>query len=101
MIDLRAERLALGLTQREFARRCHCVAPYICAIEHGRETPSSGFLKVIEKVLGGEIVEVEHRRYRKPHGVIPFRDADEEAELDAIWRKHWVYKGTDKRGVVV
>jgi len=69
-------RRAIGLNQRQFAKRIGCCNSYISRVEQGKEAPTSAMLEVIEEVLSGGVLGKD---------LVPFRDAEEKAELRKIW----------------
>jgi len=50
-MDIRASRLAAGLSQSDLARRAGVSQPNLSAYEHGRRTPSPGVLNRIHRAL--------------------------------------------------
>ena len=85
-MTLKERRMATGLNQKDFARKCGCDPSYIRSIENGRGTPSAPLSEIIEKVLAGERVDRHMHGGRK---VIPFNDAQEEAILRKIWLRDY------------
>jgi len=85
-MTLKERRMATGLNQKDFARKCGRTIKYVSAVENGRETPSPAMSEIIEKVLAGERVDRHMHGGRK---VIPFNDAQEEAILRKIWLRDY------------
>ncbi|NYI72000.1 hypothetical protein GGQ54_002560 [Naumannella cuiyingiana] len=60
-MDIRAERLAAGMSQSELARAAQVSQPNLSAYENGRRTPSPEVLDRIGQALAGRpSVRVEH-----------------------------------------
>ncbi|MGH3646582.1 MAG: helix-turn-helix domain-containing protein [Micromonosporaceae bacterium] len=60
--QIRAARLAAGLSLREVARRAHIDAGYLSQIENGKRAPSTEVLATLGDVLGVELAEPEPLR---------------------------------------
>lgn len=61
-MDIRAERLAAGMSQSELARGANVPQPNMSAYENGRRVPSAEVLNRIRRALAGRpSVRVEHR----------------------------------------
>jgi transcriptional regulator with XRE-family HTH domain len=56
---IRARRVELGITLREFGRRVEVSAPYLTDLEAGRRHPSPEVLARIAGALGLQAVELE------------------------------------------
>lgn len=49
---IRWERISVGLSQIEFAKRVGCSVRRVCLIEHGEEKPTPRMLNTIALILG-------------------------------------------------
>lgn len=56
-MDIRAERLAAGMSQSELARTADVSQPNLSAYENGRRSPSSAVIERISRALAGRLSE--------------------------------------------
>jgi len=89
MKDLKKRRLAIGISQRELARRCCRSVFFISAVENGKKSPSAEMVDIIEKALDSS---VRHPNRKLKHGqkrILPFASKEEEDDLKRIYQEKY------------
>ena len=89
MENLRERRLALGLSQAEFGKRCGYSRSYISEIERGTCKDTKKVLAAIQQVLDGKISHSPQQRKGAFIPTIPFKNASEKNELRRIWLENY------------
>lgn len=91
-MDLRAERLAAGMSQSELARAARVPQPNLSAYENGRRRPSAEVLERIEHALAGSVL----RRVERHRDDILALVAEHHAESPRVFGS--VARGDDEPG---
>jgi len=92
--DLKARRLAMGLTQAELSRRIGYSGSYNSHVERGDYTFPDTIKPLVEKVLNGESVNVPvvaRRKYTAKGAIpsMPFENKAEKAFFRELWAKRY------------
>ena len=85
---IRKARMELGLSLSELGSRLDCSAPYLSALENGKEQPAENMIKKLSKVLKADYEELLKRSFViQLENMTAIPHEDREAIL-AFYRRH-------------